>query len=52
MSMKKISMIIGSFFSVQLDSGHLEQTSEYARWKEMRDRLAADLRLSVIFRTY
>ena len=33
---------------VQLEGGHFqEQTQEYARWKELRDRLAADLRLSV-----
>ena len=39
---------MASLFSVQLDSGHFqEQTQEYARWKELRDRLAADLRLSV-----
>ena len=32
---------------MQLDSGHFqEQTQEYTRWKELRDRLAADLRLS------
>ena len=39
-----------SFFIilVQLEGGHFqEQTQEYARWKELRDRLAADLRLSV-----
>ena len=35
------------YFAVQLDSGHFqEQTQEYTRWKELRDRLAADLRLS------
>ena len=35
-------------FPVQLEGGHFqEQTQEYARWKELRDRLAADLRLSV-----
>ena len=37
-----------SFISVQLDSGHFqEQTQEYARWKGLRDSLAADLRNSV-----
>ena len=36
------------FILVQLEGGHFqEQTQEYARWKELRDRLAADLRLSV-----
>ena len=41
--------IVGLFsFTVQLESGHFqEQTQDYARWKEVRDRLAADLRLSV-----
>ena len=37
-------------FLVQLEGGHFqEQTQEYARWKELRDRLAADLRLSVSY---
>ena len=44
-------MYLLSFFLiilVQLEGGHFqEQTQEYARWKELRDRLAADLRLSV-----
>ena len=43
-------MYLLSFFIilVQLEGGHFqEQTQEYARWKELRDRLAADLRLSV-----
>ena len=40
--------IIFFIILVQLEGGHFqEQTQEYARWKELRDRLAADLRLSV-----
>ena len=42
-----MEVLIILFFAVQLDSGHFqEQTQEYTRWKELRDRLAADLRLS------
>ena len=36
------------FFSVQLDSGQFpEQSSDYQRWKEWRDKVAAELRQSV-----
>ena len=47
-NMHVLKLIYFSCFIVQLDSGQFqENTSEYLKWKEWRERAAQDLRQSV-----